>query len=190
MKKILTVKDSATIGIFAAVTAVLSPFSVPLPFTMIPITLGVVAVYITGILLKPKQAVLAQVVYLLLGAAGLPVFSGFRGGLAALLGPTGGYLFVYPVMAGIVSVAMNGLTGLPAVRLSNHIKAAASMFVAHIFLYSSGTAWMCATTGNTVAATLGLTVYPYIVVDIIKIAFCSTAVVQLRSRLQAMSLLA
>ncbi len=190
MKKIITIKDSATIGIFAAVTAVLSPFSLPLPFTAIPITLGVLAVYITGILLSPKQAVLAQLVYLLLGAAGLPVFSGFRGGLSALLGPTGGYLFVYPVMVGIVSFALNSRTGLAESRVNDHIKAAFAMLIAHIVLYSSGTAWMCATTGNTVAATLGLTVFPYIPLDIVKIVFCSTAIVRLRARLRTMNLLA
>ena len=90
MKRLLTAKDLTIIGIFTAVTIVLAQIAIPLPFTPMPISFGLVAVYITGILLSPNQAILTQVIYLLLGAVGVPVFGNFRGGLGALFGPTGG----------------------------------------------------------------------------------------------------
>lgn len=78
-------------ALFAALTAVLSQISFPIPFTPIVFTMGVMAVYLTAALLPKWNALLAQLVYLLLGAVGLPVFSGFNGGVGAILGPTGGY---------------------------------------------------------------------------------------------------
>jgi biotin transport system substrate-specific component len=107
MKKPLEAKELSIIGIFAAVTAVLAQIAIPLPFTPMPISFGLVAVYITGMLLKPKHAVFAQVCYLALGAVGVPVFGNLRSGISALFGPTGGYLMVYPIMAGIVSMTLN-----------------------------------------------------------------------------------
>ena len=193
MKKTLSAKEITLIGIFTAVTAILAQIAVPLPFTPMPISFGLVAVYITGILLKPKHAVLTQICYLLLGAVGLPVFGNFRGGIGALFGPTGGYLMVYPFMAAIVSVALNSRKsrraecGQSKKRLL--FKSGASICTAHLFLYLGGTIWLSATTGNTFGAALALAVYPFIPLDIVKIVFCVTAIVPLRSRLLSMNLL-
>ena len=87
------------IALFAALTAVFSQISFPVPMTPIVFTMGVMAVYLTAALLPKWQAFLALIVYLLLGAIGLPVYSGFHGGIGTLLGPTGGYLMAYPIMA-------------------------------------------------------------------------------------------
>ena len=188
-----SVKELAVIAIFAAMTAVLAQIAIPVPFSPAPISFGLVAVYITGILLRPRQAVFAQVCYLALGAAGLPVFGGFKGGLGALFGATGGYLLVYPIMALIVSVAVNGAKNRSAEDTSKKaallLKAAAAMAVAHILLYLGGTAWLSATTGNSFAASLSLAVIPFIPLDIVKILFCVFAIVPLRARLISMKLI-
>jgi len=193
MKKTLTARELTLIGILTAVTAVLAQIAIPLPFTPVPISFGLIAVYITGILLKPNHAILTQICYLLLGAVGVPVFGNFRGGIGALFGPTGGYLLVYPFMAGIVSITLNSRKG----RQSEHkqskkwlfLKSGVSILIAHMVLYLGGTTWLSATTGNSFQASLVLAVYPYIPLDIVKIIFCVTIIVPLRSRLLSMNLL-
>jgi len=193
MKKPLTTRELTTIGIFTAVTAVLAQIAIPLPFTPVPISFGLVAVYITGILLKPKHAVLTQICYLLLGAVGVPVFGSFRGGIGALFGPTGGYLLVYPIMAGIVSMALNSRKSRQSEHMQGKkwlfLKASVSILIAHIILYLGGTIWLSAITENSFQASLALAVYPYIPLDILKIVFCVVAVVPLRSRFLSMNLL-
>jgi biotin transport system substrate-specific component len=190
MKKAITPRETALIGVFTSLTIILAQIIIPLPPPMVQISLGLVGVYVTGILLAPKHAVLTQLVYLLLGAAGLPVFGGFKGGLSALFGPTGGYLFVYPIMAGIVSVALNSQKSLADETSSKaFFKAAISICAAHILLYLGGTAWLSVLTGNTFAKALGFAVYPYIPLDIVKIVFCVAVIVPLRSRLRGMHML-
>jgi biotin transport system substrate-specific component len=190
MKKAISPRETALIGVFTSLTIILAQIIIPLPPPMVQISLGLVGVYMTGILLAPKHAVLTQLVYLLLGAAGLPVFGGFKGGLSALFGPTGGYLIVYPIMAAIVSLALNSQRSL-AEESSRKIffKAAIAICAAHILLYLGGTAWLSVLTGNTFAKALGFAVYPYIPLDIVKIIFCVAVVVPLRSRLRGMRLL-
>lgn len=185
----LNAKEISTIAIFTAVTAVLAQISIPLPFTPMPISFGLVAVYITGIMLKPSHAVYAQICYLALGAIGIPVFANFRGGIAALLGPTGGYLMAYPLMVWIVATVLNG-AGAPEVgRGRLLVRAGIAMLIAHLVLYLGGTAWFTLTTGNSFQASLALAVYPFIPLDIIKILFCVFVVVPFRARLRSMNLL-
>ena len=186
-------RELTLIGIFAAITAVMAQIAIPLPFSPVPISFGLVAVYISGILLKPKHAVFAQICYLILGAVGVPVFSNFRGGFDALIGPTGGYLFVYPLIAWIVSYSLNSYKSRQAERNQSKafvlFKAAISMCIAHLVLYLGGTLWLSFTTGTTFIACLSLAVFPYIPLDIVKILFCIFVIVPFRSRLLSLNLL-
>ena len=192
-KSKLTARELAIIPIFAALTAVLSQIAIPIPLSPVPISFGLVAVYISGILLKPSNAVWAQVCYLALGAIGLPVFSNFQGGVGKLFGPTGGYLMIYPVMAWIVAMALNSKSSIEKENSRNKyytlIVAAISMCVAHIVLYIAGTIWLSVITGNSFIACLALAVYPFIPLDVIKILFCIFAIVPFRKRLLKMKLL-
>ena len=89
----------------SALVAICAHVSFPLLFTPVPVTLQPLAVVLLGLLLSPRLAVSTMVVYLLEGAAGLPVFTPHGlGGVAQLLGPTGGYLLSYPLVAGFVSL--------------------------------------------------------------------------------------
>lgn len=193
-KKQLTTREIITVGILTTVTAALAQIAIPLPFTPMPISCGLVAVYISGILQKPHLAVLTQVCYLLLGAAGVPVFGQFRGGMGALLGPTGGYLIVYPVMAGIVALALNSQKSRAAERRQSkkwlYAKAGIALLVAHTIIYLGGTTWLSVSTGTPFSAALALAVYPFIPLDIVKLVFCLMVIVPLRSRMLSMGLLA
>jgi len=89
----------------SALIAVCAHVAVPLWFTPVPVTLQPFAVLVLGMLLGPRVAFATMVAYLAEGAAGLPVFTPHGlGGVAQLLGPTGGYLLSYPVVAPLVSV--------------------------------------------------------------------------------------
>ena len=95
---IRTTKNIVFIGLFAAIVAVLSQLSIPLP-TNVPITLQTFAVALAGYFLGWKKGTIALVVYVLLGAVGAPVFSGWKGGYTVLTGFTGGFIYGFIIMA-------------------------------------------------------------------------------------------
>ena len=81
-------------GIFAAVTAVCSWISIPLP-SMIPINLAILGVLLSAGCLGFKCGSMSQIIYVLLGAIGVPVFAGFSGGFHVIAGPTGGFIYCF-----------------------------------------------------------------------------------------------
>lgn len=164
-------------ALFAALTAVCSQIAIPMP-SMIPINLGLLAVYLSGGLLGGLGGALSQLVFLLLGAAGVPVFAQFRGGLGVLAGPTGGYIIGY--------VAAAGLIGLLAERWGRGFwKLAAGMVLGTAVCYAFGTAWFVALTGKGLAAALGACVLPFLPGDAVKIALAAWLVPKLHRRLRA-----
>jgi biotin transport system substrate-specific component len=78
---------------------------IAIPIFPVPFTLQVLAVILSGLLLGPRYGALAQAIYVLLGAVGVPVFAEFRGVLGVILGPTGGYLVSYPLAAAVAGLA-------------------------------------------------------------------------------------
>jgi biotin transport system substrate-specific component len=88
-------------ALMAAVTAVAAQIAIPLPFSPIPFTLQVLAVILSGLLLGARGGTLAQAIYVLIGAIGVPVFAQFSGGLEHIAGPRGGYLVSYPIAAAL-----------------------------------------------------------------------------------------
>ena len=81
--------DMTVTALMTAITCILGPFSLPIPISPVPISLTNLVIYFMAYILGAKKALWACALYLLLGAVGLPVFSGFSGGLGKLLGPTG-----------------------------------------------------------------------------------------------------
>ncbi|MGL5540263.1 MAG: biotin transporter BioY, partial [Erysipelotrichaceae bacterium] len=94
-------KEMTYCAVFAAVLAVLAQIQIPMP-NGIPFTLQVLGVVLCGLILKARLAMIATSIYLLVGMIGLPVFSHFGSGLSVLLGPTGGFLWSFPLFAWIV----------------------------------------------------------------------------------------
>ncbi len=86
-------------GMFAALTAIMAQITITTPFSAVPVTLQTFAVFMSAILLGSRNSALSMLIYILLGAVGVPVFSGFRGGLSVLAGPAGGYLIGFPLSA-------------------------------------------------------------------------------------------
>jgi biotin transport system substrate-specific component len=164
-----------------AITCVLSPIAVPLPFSPVPVSLGTFAMFLCGGLLSPGAAVMTQIVYLLLGAIGLPVFTGFQGGVGKLLGPTGGYLFSYPLMVLLISytVGWGAKLKTPALR---PVVYAGGMAAAMLVCYALGTVWFCYQQQTTVGAALAACVVPFLLPDALKIAACAAILPILRGR--------
>lgn len=192
-QKTVSVKASAQIraavlcGLFAAFTAVFSQIS--LPIGPVPISCSLIAVYLAGLFLPVKTAALSQLVYLLLGIVGVPVFAGFQSGAARLAGPTGGYLLVYPVMALILSLAMviydKKLARKPLAARAAYIVGA--MLVSLIVCYAAGTAWFTIFSGSTFQKAMRLTVVPFLAGDIAKIVLCTVITLSARERLQKLA---
>lgn len=97
-KRSMKTRDLVLVGMFAAVLAVISQISLPMP-SGVPITIQVFGIALVGAVLGWKRGFLATVVYILIGAVGVPVFANFRGGLEVLTGMSGGYILAWPVMA-------------------------------------------------------------------------------------------
>ena len=169
-------KDIILMAFLAAITCVCAVISIPLPFTPVPITLSVFAVLLTGALLSPWKAFLTQMVYILLGIVGIPVFSSFSSGLGVVAGPTGGYLIVYPIMAWIV--AMFASYGKKHRKLWTGM----GMLSAMLVCYAADTLWLCVQLGCGFIAGLGIGVIPYLIPDAAKLvlAFLLSAVLRVQ----------
>lgn len=100
----LSIRDITHIGIFTALTAIGAFIS--LPIGPVPITLQSFFILMSGIILGSKKAILSQIVYLLLGLAGLPIFAGFSGGLQTIVKPSFGFLIGYIIAAYCVGIFM------------------------------------------------------------------------------------
>ena len=153
--------DMVYIALFACLMAICAWISIP---GQIPFTLQTMGVFLAVGLLGGKRGTVAVLVYILMGAVGLPVFSGFAGGL----GMTGGYIVGFLVSA-LLMWAMEALFG------SKKWVLPVSMVVGLIACYAFGTAWfMVVYTSSkgaiTLGAVLGMCVIPYIIPDAVKIA--------------------
>ena len=157
----------------AAVTAVAAQITIPL--APVPFTFQVPAVVLSGLLLGPRHGALAMAVYLLVGAVGAPVFSGFAGGLGHLVGPTGGYLISYPLAAAVAG--LGAYTAATAVRRRALGAGLLWGCVALAVIYALGAAWLAAVSGLSPAAALATGVLPFVVFDLIKIGLSALVAV-------------
>lgn len=151
-----------------AFIAVCAHISVPLPFTPVPLTMQDLAVLLVGLALGPVDGFAALALYLAEGAAGAPVFSPGLGGTAQLFGPTGGYLFAYPLVAAIAG------WGARSIRLSNQFaRAAVGCLLASAVLFGFGATWLQQYTHASAAMVMRMAVYPFLPGNIVKVAAAS-----------------
>ena len=168
-------------AIMTAVMCILAPLSVPVG--PVPISLGTLALYFSVVILGTQSALISCILYLLLGAAGLPVFTGFTGGLAKVAGPTGGYMLGYLFLILISGIFIERFTK----HLSGMKKKAAifaALIVGTAVLYAFGLAWFCRISGMDAKAALVLTVYPFIPLDVLKMILASAFGPVIKDRLR------
>ena len=146
--------------------------AVPLPFTPVPLTLQNFAVVLVGLLLGSRRGALALALYLGEGALGFPVFSSGLGGIAPLLGPTGGYLMAYPLAA--------FASGWIAERGARSFRrGTAGAFAGEVVLFAGGLAWLTLWTHGSwwQAAHFGL--YPFVFAEVAKVMAAAGLAVRL-----------
>lgn len=167
------------IALLTALLCILGPLTIPIG--PIPASLLSAALLLTAHLLGSRRATLCCLVYLLLGLLGLPVLSGFTGGAARLLGPTGGYLLGY--------LPMTWIAGTFAFRTNKRHLQATGMILGTLVLYLTGTAWFCLQSGVTIAGALAACVWPFLPIDLCKIIAVTAFAPQLKRRLGKAGLL-
>ncbi|MDD4211819.1 MAG: biotin transporter BioY [Bacilli bacterium] len=106
------------IALFTSILSIGTVLIPPIPIGEINITLQTLIIMICGLLLSPLDAFIAVVLYLLLGIIGLPVFSGFKSGLGVLLGPSGGYLFSFPIASFLISLFTKSQKFVPSLIIT------------------------------------------------------------------------
>lgn len=162
-------------ALMAAVTAVAAQIAIPLPFSLVPFTLQVLAVVLSGLLLGPRIGALAQAIYLLVGVVGVPVFAQFEGGPGILLGPKGGYLLSYPIAAALAGLAAGAVARAPRRRAlwTAFLWGCASL----AFIYALGATWLTVAAGLSPTAAVATGVLPFVIFDLIKVAIASLVAV-------------
>ncbi len=163
-------------ALMAAITCILAPLSVSIPISPVPISLTLLVIFLSTYLLGMKMGTMSYLIYLLLGFAGLPVFSGFTGGAGKLLGPTGGYLI------GFIFTAL--ICGFTFEHSENRWIHCLGMITGTAVCYLFGTVWLAHQAGLSFSAALGAGVIPFIPADMIKTAVVLLAAPELKKRLR------
>lgn len=172
-KKINT-RQLTMIGVTTAIICILGPLS--LPIGIVPISLTNLAIYFAIYALGGKRGTLSYIVYLFIGLVGLPVFSGFSGGLPKLLGPTGGYLI------GFIFIAF--ISGIFVDKFPNkNYMCFLGMVLGTIVTYIFGTSWLAYEAHIGFNKALAVGVLPFIPGDIVKIIIALLIGPQIRKRL-------
>ena len=160
----MTTKRMTRIALCAALLAPCAWLSVP---TQPPFTMQTFGVFLTLLLLGAKDGTIAIGLYILLGALGVPVFSGFNGGMGALMGPTGGYIVGFLLICLIFGLLCGKGAGL-------WLKALA-LLLGLAVCYAFGTLWFVKVYGDmkgpiSTLSALSMCVFPFIVPDLAKLA--------------------
>jgi len=176
-KKRIALKEWILAAIFAAITAIMAQIIIQIPFSEVPITLQTLAVFLSAAVLGSRGAFLSQLTYILIGAAGLPVFAGLKGGIHVLIGYSGGYIWSFPVAA--------FLTGFILERKNNpsRIYMMIAMAVGLIVCYTLGTLQLAFILNLTLTKALLAGVVPYIPLDLIKLTVASLIGYEVRKAL-------
>ncbi|MDE6427139.1 MAG: biotin transporter BioY [Ruminococcus sp.] len=158
-RKFLTTREMVLIAMFSAVIAVCSWISVP---TTIPFTLQTFGVFCTMNILGGKKGFFAILVYILLGAIGMPVFSGFSAGISALTSYSGGYIWGFLFLA-LVYLSAEKFVGRKL------IVQVISLIIGMMVCYLCGTLWFMYVTKSTFIYGLSACVAPYVLFDALKL---------------------
>ncbi len=174
MRSRLSVRKMAVTAVMAAVICVLGPLSIPIG--PVPVSLTNLAIYIAVYVLGAFQGTLSLLIYLLIGLAGLPVFSGFAGGPEKLFGPTGGYLI------GFIPLAV--ISGLLVERYAEkRLISFFALVLGTAVCYAFGTLWLSYQSGLDLRAALFAGVIPFIPVDLVKVVLVTGFGPRVRKRL-------
>lgn len=165
-KKFFSIQELCIIGLVTALICVIAPLSIPMPLG-VPITLQTFIITLAAMILGAKRSATATLIYILLGAFGLPIFSNFTGGWQTLVGPTGGFILSFPIMAYVIGRASN-LLGITIGTTINFI---------------CGIAMFCIVTESSLLVGFATCALPFIPIAIIKAVLAYLIGIQVKRRL-------
>jgi biotin transport system substrate-specific component len=161
----LNVALAASLGVLTAAGAYVI---IPLPFSPVPVTAQTFFVLLAGLLLGARWGATAMVTYLIIGAAGFPVFSGGTGGIGILFGPTGGYLIGFVFSALVAGyIAQRAVGRAPKYRRGLFILAA---IVGSAVIYVAGVSWLALAADFTLTEAVVVGLLPFVLGDVVKAA--------------------
>ncbi len=156
-------KDIIVCAVFAAIMCIFSVMTIPIG--AVPISMSLFGVILASCILGTKRGTVAVGVYVLLGAVGLPVFSGFKGGVGVILGPTGGYIWSYLLTALIIGVLTRSLASSKGMAIAQMVGAGlCGVAVCYFF----GTLQFSIVADKTFVQSMSVCVLPFIPFDIAK----------------------
>ena len=170
----MKIKKIVICGLFCAVMCLLAPLNIQIG--MIPITLATFAIYVIGAAVPPSYALVSVICYIILGSVGLPVFSGFEGGIQKLFGITGGYIIGYIPCVVIISSLVT--------KVKSKLIFPLSMILGTAVMYALGTARYVLEAKCSVFAAIVVCVLPFFVGDAIKITLASIVAPKIKALLE------
>ncbi|MFB6298605.1 MAG: biotin transporter BioY [Salinirussus sp.] len=170
-----TVTSLASAVLLAALTAVLAYVSVPVPGIAVPFSLQPFAVFFAGLLLGPFWAGFAMLVYLLVGLAGVPVFSNGGAGIGYVLGPTGGFLVGFLLAAVAIGAVVHRSIDPRDVREASVVTLSLALVVGIAVIYAVGVPWLAVIQGIPIGRAAGV-MAPFVPPDLLKAALTVAAV--------------
>ena len=173
----LHIRDLCMIGLFTAVIAIMAQIVIPMPFG-VPVTMQTFAIILAGMILGPKNGALASIIYVMLGAIGLPVFANLTGGWQSIAGPTGGFILSFPLMAYIIGLGTD-------MRKRWKGFSALAVLAGTLLNLLCGTAMFCLVSGSTFLIGISTCVLPFLLPSIIKGVLAHILGLNVKRRLQA-----
>lgn len=161
MKLNLSIKEITLVGMCAALMVIFSQLSIPLPFSAVPVTLQIFGIVIISVIVGAKLGTLSIIIFDILGTIGLPVFANFNGGFHVIIGPTGGYIIGFVIMALLIGYASS---------MKNRIILFLASYLGLIIDMLIGTIQLKIVTGMNIQAALAAGFYPFIIKDIVMVS--------------------
>ena len=174
IKKKVNIRELCQISIFTAIIVICAQVSIPMPYG-VPMTLQTFAIPLAGVVLGKKNGTIATLIYILLGASGVPVFAGFTSGMGIIFSMTGGFIISFPFMAwsaGVGAARENNLILIMWLLAGTTINSLCGMLIYSLV------------TSNSLTASFGYVVTPFIPAALVKIVLVIAVGKSLRQALK------
>ena len=179
-EKLFSTRNMCYVGLMTAVIAIMAQISIPMP-EGVPMTMQTFAITLAAVVLGAKLSTISTTIYVLLGAVGLPVLAGFSGGISKFVGPTGGFLISFPILAFIIGYAVDH-------RIAFRGAFVVGLILGTVVNYVVGVAMFCLLTNSSVMVGFTACVLPFIPTAIIKAILAFVIGFAIRKRLRVMGL--
>ena len=174
-KKFLNIQELCVIGLFTALTCLIAPLAIPMPLG-VPLTLQTFILSLVAIILGAKRGAIAALIYIVLGAFGLPVFSNFTGGWQMITGLTGGFILSFPLMAYLVGLGADKRSRFKGFFLL-------CVIGGNVINLLCGTAMFCLLSKSTFIAGLTACVLPFLPITVVKIVLSCVVGLNIKRRI-------